>query len=142
MAQEVRPIRGVSSEAGDSPPNRLGRCGLPRRLVAPETCARSKSPDESPLNPRFFLKKISFFENFVPQIPEYLVSAAIMHSEGLPGRLGTELARCVPGMRLESVYSAVIQIKKNPKMKNRIRISLIVVAFLASAGLIYAAIGI
>src|SRR2546422_1135962 len=49
-----------------------GHCGLPRRLVSPEPCAKAEAPTKAD-NPRFF-EKISFLENFVLQIPDKYVS--------------------------------------------------------------------
>jgi hypothetical protein len=47
------------------------RRGLPRRLVLPESrdCGTKAEVQTKALNPGF-LKKIHFFENFVPQISE------------------------------------------------------------------------
>jgi hypothetical protein len=45
-----------------------------------------------------FLKKFYFSENFVPKIPENLVSAAIMNPRA-DGKFGTEISKCVLDMR-------------------------------------------
>jgi hypothetical protein len=63
-------------------------------------------------NLRFF-EKFHFSENFVPQIPEKLVSATIINPQCRP-KFGAEVSKCVLHMRRKRAYKQQLQTKKNP----------------------------